>query len=123
MTKFRIGLAALLAVTAIGSAPAEAQGKSGNKLKPIFGSLAQGHGNSGGQGAGSNRDVGLGNARSGVPGGILSGGTNLPPGLAKMGRLPPGLFKMGQLPPGLAKGHAAPPGLAKMDQPPPGLSN
>ena len=113
MTRFWIGLVALLAATAIGTAPAEAQGKSGNKLKPIIGSFGQGHANAGG----------LGNARSGVPGGILSGGTNLPPGLAKMGQLPPGLLKMGQLPPGLAKDHPVPPGLAKMDPLPPGLSN
>ena len=163
MTRFWIGLVALLAATAIGTAPAEAQGKSGNKLKPIIGSFGQGHANANagglsaglgnsrrlgaGQGAGlgaglgnsrrlgagqgdengggqgNGRAIGLGNAKSGVPGGILSGGTNLPPGLAKMSQLPPGLFKMNQLPPGLAKDHPVPPGLTKMDPLPPGLRN
>ncbi|MCH7942044.1 MAG: hypothetical protein IIB67_02290 [Proteobacteria bacterium] len=141
MTRFWIGLVALLAATAIGTAPAEAQGKSGNKLKPIIGSFGQGHANAGGLGnsrglgaglgnnrrlgagqgdengggQGNGRAIGLGNAKSGVPGGILSGGTNLPPGLAKMSQLPPGLFKMNQLPPGLAKQ------LEKNGRLPPGL--
>ena len=116
MARFWIGLVALLAVIAIGSAPVGAQGKSGTNGKKNIGSFGQG------QGAGGNRNIGLGNAKSGVPGGILSGGTNLPPGLAKKAQLPPGLAKMEQLPPGLAKGHAVPPGLAKMDRLPPGLS-
>ncbi len=120
MTRLWIGLAALFVATAIGSAPADAQGKSGKNLKPLFGSFGRDNANAGG--LGSNRAIGLGNAKSGVAGGILSGGTNLPPGLAKMNQLPPGLAKMGQLPPGLAKGHAVPPGLAKMNQLPPGLS-
>ncbi len=148
MTGFRIGFMALLAAAAIGLAPAAAgpKGQGAKNGKAFFGGISQDSANAGGlrtrragagnggrprvgqidddtDGQGTGRTIGLGNARSGVPGGILSGGTNLPPGLAKRDRLPPGLAKMDQLPPGLAKGHAVPPGLAKMDRLPPGLSN
>ena len=147
MTGFRIGLMALLAATAIGLAPATAgpKGKGAINGNASIGGFGQGGADAGGllkrrAGAGNGgrprvgqidddtngqdtgRTIGLGNAKSGVFGGILSGGTNLPPGLAKRDRLPPGLAKMDRLPPGLAKGHAVPPGLAKMDQLPPGLS-
>ncbi len=148
MTGFRIGFMTLLAVTAIGLAPATAgpKGQGAKNGKAFIGGFSQGGANAGGlvkrragaanvgslgvglgggnaDGQGTSRAIGLGNARSGVPGGILSGGTNLPPGLAKKGQLPPSLAKMEQLPPGLAKGHAVPPGLAKMDRLPPGLSH
>ncbi len=148
MTGFRIGFVALLAATAIGLAPATAgpNGQGAHNGNAFIGGFSQGGANAGGlrtrrggaastggprfglgdgnaDGQGTGRAIGLGNARSGVPGGILNGGTNLPPGLAKRDRLPPGLAKMDRLPPGLAKGHAAPPGLAKMDRLPPGLSN
>ena len=118
MTRIWIGLAALFAIIAIDPAPGSAQGKSGKNGKKIIAVLGQEQD----QDQGGSRDVGLGNAKSGVPGGILSGGTNLPPGLAKKGQLPPGLVKMGQLPPGLAKDHAVPPGLAKNKKLPPGLN-
>ncbi len=147
MIGFRIGFMALLA-TAAGWAAATAgpKGQGAKKGIAFVGSFSQGSANAGGlrtrrggaastggprfglgdgnaDGQGSGRAIGLGNARSGVPGGILTGGTNLPPGLAKRGQLPPGLAKRDRLPPGLAKGHAVPPGLAKMDRLPPGLSN
>ena len=148
MTGFRIGLVALLAATVIGMAAATAgpKGQGARNGKAFVGGFSQGGANAGGlrtrrggaastggprfglgdgnaDGQGSSRIIGLGNARSGVPGGILSGGTNLPPGLAKRGQLPPGLAKRDRLPPGLAKGPAVPPGLARMDRLPPGLSN
>ena len=148
MIGFRIGFVALIAATAIGLAPATAgpKGQGAHNGKALVGGFSQGGANAGGlvkrragganagslgfsQGDGSadgqdtSRVIGLGNARSGVLGGILSGGTNLPPGLAKRQTLPPGLAKRDQLPPGLAKGHAVPPGLARMDRLPPGLSN
>ncbi len=148
MTGIRIGLMALLAATAIGVASATAgpKGQGAHNGKAFIGGFSQGGANAGGlvkrragaanagslgisqgdgtaDGQGNSRAIGLGNARSGVLGGILSGGTNLPPGLAKRGQLPPGLAKRDRLPPGLAKGHAVPPGLAKMDRLPPGLRN
>ncbi len=148
MTGLRIGFIALLAATAIGLAPATAgpKGQGAHNGNAFVGGFSQGSANAGGlvkrragaanagslgisqgdgtaDGQGTSRAIGLGNARSGVPGGILSGGTNLPPGLAKRGQLPPGLAKRDRLPPGLAKGHAVPPGLAKMDRLPPGLRN
>ncbi len=46
------------------------------------GILRVGQGGATADGQDTSRAIGLGNARSGVPGGILSGGTNLPPGLA-----------------------------------------
>ena len=132
MARFWISFIVLLASAAVVIAPAVAgnKGKAGSKGKPNIVLFGQGHanvrglGNNQGRGNANNggRDIGLGNARSGVPNGILSGGTGLPPGLAKKGQLPPGLAKRDQLPPGLAKGHAVPPGLAKRDQLPPGLS-
>ncbi len=148
MIGFRIGILALLVATAIGLAPATAgpKGQGADNGKAFIGGFSQGGATAGGpvkrragaanvgilrvgqggataDGQDTSRAIGLGNARSGVPGGILSGGTNLPPGLAKRGQLPPGLAKMDRLPPGLAKGHAVPPGLARMDRLPPGLSN
>ncbi len=148
MLGFRIGFMALLVATAVGLAPATAgpKGQDAKNGNAFIGGFSQGGANAGGllkrragaanaggprvshgdgkaDGQGTSRAVGLGNARSGVLGGILSGGTNLPPGLAKRGQLPPGLARMGRLPPGLAKGHAVPPGLARMDRLPPGLSN
>ncbi len=119
MTRIWIGLAALFAIIAIDPAPGSAQGKSGKNGKKIIAVLGQEQDQD--QDQGGSRDVGLGNAKSGVPGGILSGGTNLPPGLAKKGQLPPGLAKMDSLPPGLAKDRAVPPGLAKKTILPPGL--
>ena len=127
MTGFRIGLVALLAAIAIGLAPAtaEAKGQGAHNGKAFIGGFSQGSANAGGlrtrrggaastggprfglgdgsaDGEGTGRAIGLGNARSGVPGGILSGGTNLPPGLAKRDQLPPGLARMDRLPPGLS---------------------
>ena len=127
MTGFRIGFMALLAAAAIGLAPAIAgpKGQGAHNGKAFVGGFNQGSANAGGlvkrrggaastggprvglgdgnaDGQGSSRTIGLGNARSGVPGGILSGGTNLPPGLAKRDQLPPGLARMDRLPPGLS---------------------
>ncbi len=128
MTGIRIGLMALLAATAISVAPATAgpKGQGAHNGKAFIGGFSQGGANAGGlrkrraggantgslgvgqgdgnaDGQGTSRAIGLGNARSGVLGGILSGGTNLPPGLAKRQTLPPGLAKRDQLPPGLSQ--------------------